>query len=98
VDVQAWGERAAVRVKGLLEPLRLLEVDGVRHAALLRSQEPAQRGDALAYYEVLLQGDGGASVRRYQGTRQGDKRREQVPFSLTHEVLARLADDLIAAA
>lgn len=95
-DVQGWAERACTRVTGLLEPLRLIETDPAHKTAQLRSQAPAQRDGTLSYYEVMLSGTGQASVRRYHSARDG-KRREQVPFVLTHEVLARLASDLLAA-
>jgi len=97
VDLKARAEQVCVRVRGLLEPLCLVEVDGVRNVAQLRSEEPGQRGDERFYYEVLLEGDGGSTVRRYQAPHQGDPRRRQVAFTLTHEVLAKLVGDLIAA-
>jgi hypothetical protein len=94
IDVRAWGERVARDVKGLREPLRLLEVDAGRNVAQLRSEEPARRDENLGYYEALLHGDGSASVRRYQAPAKGDGKREQVPFAVTHEVLAEVADEL----
>ena len=95
-SVQAWAERAAGRVTGLLEPLKIVEVDAVRDEALLRSDEPAQRGEQLFYYELLLKGSGTALLRRYQAAPNGQARREQVTFALTHEALAKLAADLTA--
>lgn len=92
--LHAWADRAAGRVKGLLEPLAVVEVDPTRGEAMLRSNEPTRRGEALAYYEVLLKGAREATVRRFLGGT--GQRREQVPFALTHEVLARLAADLTA--
>lgn len=94
--LQAWAERVAGRVTGLLEPLKLLEVDSLRDEALLRSEEPAQRGEKLFYYELLLQGRGEALLRRYHGAHHGQARREQVAFALTHEALAKLVADLTA--
>jgi hypothetical protein len=95
--LRAWAERAADRVTGLLEPLRLVEVDGQRDEALLRSEQPAQRDEQLYYYEVVLKGRGEADVRRYQASQQPGSRREQVPFALTHEAIAKLTSDLTAA-
>jgi hypothetical protein len=94
--LQAWAERVAGRVTGLLEPLKLLEVDTLRDEALLRSEEPAERDGQLFYYELLLRGRGEALVRRYHGARNGEARREQVAFALTHEALAKLVADLTA--
>ena len=64
-DLETRAEQVCQRVTGLLEPLRLVEVDAPRQSALLRSEQPGQRGDERFYYEVLLDGDGGATVRRY---------------------------------
>lgn len=93
----AWADRVAGRVTGLLEPLVVVEVDVQRDEAVLRSDAPAQRGEDLFYYEVLLKGVGEAAVRRYHSSHQPGSRREQVPFALTHEALAKLQGDLAAA-
>jgi hypothetical protein len=83
-------ERIAARVTGLLEPLRLVEVEG-EGVAQLRSAAPARQGDEVAYYEVLRHRDGTTRVGRFQA---GAGKREPVPFTLTHEALAKLTDDL----
>ena len=93
VTLQSWANGVASRVTGLLEPLRVLEIDVERNEALLRSNQPSRRSDDLFYYEVLLKGTRAAGVRRYQGN-PGGGRREQVPFVLTHETLAKLVADL----
>jgi hypothetical protein len=86
--------RTAGRVTGLLEPLRLVEIDP-QGVAQLRSSGPQQRGDDLFYYEVLLRADGGSSLRRFHASRTSASR-EQVAFALTHEALAKLVADLTA--
>lgn len=93
LTLTAWANRTADEVRGLLEPLRVLEVDLPRNEALLRSDEPTRRKDQLYYYEVLLRGTDAAIVRRYQAAPVGGQR-QQVTFTLTHEVLARLLSDL----
>jgi hypothetical protein len=90
----AWAEQLAGRVTGLVEPLSVYEVDGLRDEALLRSEGPSQRGGRLFYYEVLLRGNGAALLRRYQASHDAATKREQTAFALTHEVLAKLVDDL----
>lgn len=85
----------ASKVTGLMEPLRLIEVDSARNFAQLRSDTPSQRGDTRAYYEVLRHTDGHTTLRRFETT-QGGKRR-QVAFALTHEILVKLVADLTAA-
>jgi hypothetical protein len=94
--LQGWAEQVAHRVTGLLEPLKVVEVDAQRHEALLRSQEPTASGDTLSYYEVLLRGTEVALVRRYRASRLTETRREQVAFALTHDALVKLAIDLTA--
>jgi hypothetical protein len=94
VELRPWADRVAGRVTGLLEPLRLLEVDEARGEAVLRSDAPARKGEALFYYEVKLEAAGRATVRRFQASQEPGHRREQVGFALTHEALAKLADDL----
>ena len=89
-----WAHQIAERASGLLVSLKVVEVDGPRDEAILRSDEPASLGDRVAYYEVFLQGSRRATFRRYLASRQGHQRREQVPFTLTHEVLANLISDL----
>lgn len=94
VELAARAKQICERVTGLLEPLCLVEVDAPRQIALLRSEQPGQRGDERFYYEVLLEGNGGAAVRRYQTPHAGGPRRQQVGFTLTHEALAKLVRDL----
>jgi hypothetical protein len=96
-DLRGWAERLCGRVTGLLEPLRLVEVDAEHNVAQLRSEGPSRRGDGLFYYELMLNGNGGTSLTRYRAPRDGSKRRELVPFAVTHEALAKLTADLLSA-
>ncbi|MDY3554448.1 hypothetical protein R5W24_003572 [Gemmata sp. JC717] len=93
LTLRAWAERTAARAVGLLEPLKVLEVDEVRGEALLRSAAPAKKGEQVAYYEVKLFGTARAELRRFAATRTASGR-TQVAFALTHEVLAKLAGDI----
>jgi len=95
-SVQDWAERVAKRVVGLLEPLKVVEVDAVRQQALLRSAAPTAKGENLFFYEVVLRGTANAVFRRFQGTQQPGKPREQIAFALTHESLAKLVADVTA--
>src|SRR5690242_13489360 len=52
--LESWANDIAGRVTGLLEPLKVLEVDVERNEALLRSNQPSRRSDDLFYYEILL--------------------------------------------
>jgi hypothetical protein len=93
LTLKAWAESVAKRATGLLEPLRVLEVDDVRSEALLRSDSPARKGGRVAYYEVKLFGTDRAVVRRFAASRT-EGGRDQVAYGLTHEVLAKLAGDI----
>ncbi|MBX9622735.1 MAG: hypothetical protein K2X82_02880 [Gemmataceae bacterium] len=93
LTVKDWAAGVADRVTGLLEPLKLYEVDTTRDEAVLRSEAPSARGGRLGYYEVHLFGTTRAVVRRFAADKAVPGR-EQVAFALTHEVLAKLCGDL----
>ena len=94
LTLKGWADGIAARATGLLEPLRVLEVDEAMGVALLRSGGPTRRGPDALYYEVRLTGVTGAVVRRFKADVESGGRREQVAFALTHEVLAKLAADV----
>jgi len=94
VTLNDWATNVAARVMGLLEPLKVIEVDDAQNEALLRSSAATQRGGKLYYYEVLLRGTSEACFCRYQGKPNNAGPREQVPFALTHEALVKLTADL----
>jgi hypothetical protein len=87
--------RIAARTAGLLEPLRLVEVDDAHQLAQLRSDSPARRGATVQYYEVLRHGDGTTRLARYEVGQDAGKR-QAVAFTLTHEGLAKIVSDLAA--
>ena len=92
--LRGWADRVAADVSGLMEPLKVLEVDDARPEAVLRSDGPTVKGDDVSYYEVRLAGLGQAVVRRFKASKAGPGKREQVPFAVTHEALAKLAGDI----
>jgi hypothetical protein len=92
--LDSWAKEVAARVTGLLEPLKVVEVDSRRNEALLRSAEPTGSAEGLHYYEVLLKGSSEMLLRRYQGFAEDTRRRRQLLFALTHEVLAKACADL----
>lgn len=93
--LEAHARRAASRVTGLLEPLRLVEIDRGHHVALLRSDAPAPKDHAVQYYEVKFAGRNHVAVGRFKASKSGPAAREAIPFALTHEALAKLVDDLV---
>jgi hypothetical protein len=94
LTLKAWAARIAATASGLRENLKLIEVDGNRQEAVLRSVAPTRKGDSASYYEIRLYGLSKAEVRRYQANPTAAGRREQVLFPLTHEVLAKLVGDI----
>ncbi len=94
-ELRTKAENAATRATGLLEPLKLVELDEMRSEALLRSETPTKRGSALGYYEVLMGGGQKIAIRRYANNPEKSQRREQIAFALTHEAVAKLVDDLV---
>jgi hypothetical protein len=93
--LEAHARRAAGRVTGLLEPLRVVEMDRVRQVAMLRSEAPPTKGDTVQYYEVQFHGLNRVVVQRFQAAKAGRATREAVAFALTHEVVAKMVDDLV---
>lgn len=94
-DLRAWGDRLAARLTYLMEPLIVLEVDGEAGSAELRSQAPTTRGEVRSFYEVRLGRDRSLQLRR-TGFDTATRRRRATPCQLTGEMVARLADDLVA--
>jgi len=93
LTLPGWAAAVASRVSGLMEPLKVHEVDDLRGEAILRSVSPAKKGEALAYYEVRLTGLTTAVVRRFTAGREKSGR-SQVAFAATHEAIAKLAGDI----
>jgi hypothetical protein len=55
-DPRTWAERISRSVTGLLEPLKLMEVDAGQNIALLRSAAPTPNDPGLDYHEIELHG------------------------------------------
>jgi len=93
-DQKGWAERISRKATGLLEPLKLHEVDAARQTTILRSASPTPKETGVHYYEVELNGMTKASVRRYEGHAEPGHKREPVPFTLTYEGVAKLIGDI----
>lgn len=91
-----WAAEFSRRVTYLLEPIGPLEVDTQTGQVLVRSNPPQQQGSGTSYYEILLQSQAGGNftLRRFRAEKNPPSR-QQVDMNLTHEVLCRLADDLV---
>ena len=64
---------------------------------LIRSKSPDKRDNSKTFYEILLQSQGSGlfTLRRYRRDPQAASR-DHVDLRTTHELLEKLADDLIA--
>jgi hypothetical protein len=91
--LKAWAGRVAGRVTYLIEEIAVVETDAAGESALLRSASPDRRGEARAYYEVVLRRSGVLTLTRYR-YQNGDRERTEIPCLLTLEVFERLVDDL----
>jgi hypothetical protein len=71
-------------------------VDALRLEALLRSDGPAKRGEDVFYYELKLQANNTMTLRRYHAFTAPGNKREQVAFTLTHDAIAKVVNDMTA--
>jgi hypothetical protein len=95
--LKKWAHELCGRVTYLLEQLGPLEIDTQGKQVLIRSKSPDKRDNSTTFYEVLLQSQGAGlfTLRRYRRDDHGAPR-EHVDLRTTHELLEKLADDLIA--
>ena len=91
--LENWAKKTAEKVTGLLEPLRLLELDATRDEAVLRSQKPTPKNGEIHYYEMHMNGSGNATLNRYKASPNAPGR-DPIDFVLTHEALGKLVDDV----
>lgn len=92
VDQSQLGQRIADRVRYLLEPLEVHEIDEERREVQLRSWPPHREDRTVRYYEVTLLADDSLRVVRYEKSPSAG--RFQIPAVLTVEVLAQLCQDV----
>lgn len=94
--LKAWAENLTQRINYLLENIAPLELDPDNGQVLIRSSPPDQLPDGTQFYEIMLasQGNGTFTLKRYMSTK-GQAGRNVVDITTTHEVLLKLADDLV---
>jgi hypothetical protein len=92
-----WADSLSQRLTYLLENIGPLEYDPAAGQVLIRSAPPDKLPDGTQYYEIVLSSHTGGnfSLRRYRSTK-GQPGRTAVDITVTHEVLLKLADDLVA--
>jgi hypothetical protein len=94
-ELTAVADQLAAKLTYLLEPLRVIEIDGTAGAVQMRSSQPSQRSDRSSYYELLVRRGGSIAFERYE--KQPSLSRSVIPAILTREVLFRLVSDMQAA-
>ncbi len=90
---KAHAERIAHRVTYLTEDLTLVEWTEERADALLRSTPQEMQGKGSDYFELSLRGGRTLELRRYRPCADVPRRREEIPFHLTADLLGRLFND-----
>ena len=95
--LKKWAEQLSQRITYLLENIGPLEFDPDAGEVLIRSTPPGQLPDGTQYFEIILssQAAGTFSLKRYRSIK-GQPGRDPVEITVTHEVLIKLTDDLIA--
>lgn len=86
------GENLKNRITYLLEPLRVVESDIDGQVVQLRSAKPTVDGPNRCYFEFLVR-PLSVELRRYHSS-DGQSRRA-IEMDLTHEVIGRLAQDVV---
>jgi hypothetical protein len=92
--VRGWADLIVAKPAGMPEPLALHEVDTDGGVAVLRSAKPTRKGDTVGYYEATLTGNDEAKLKRYTANTADHTPREAVPFVLTHESIAKIAETM----
>lgn len=89
-DLKQAGDFLCERLRYLLEPLAVNEIDQELEVVQVRSDPPARNDHGVSYYEAEVRPTS-VSVRRYT---KADSARRVVSMTLTREALANLVDDL----
>ena len=94
VDLERIGNDLASRVTYLMEPIRPIEIDADACVVQMRSTPPQKDDDGRSYYELLVRRGGEIALTRYR--KEPGTPRQQIPATVTREVLLRLAGDFSA--
>jgi len=88
------GNALAGRLTYLMEPIAPIEIDAAAFVVQLRSSPPQRDDDGRSYYELTVRRGGEIALARYR--KEPGNARQQIPATVTREVLLRLADDIEA--
>lgn len=94
--LKIWAANLCGKVTYLLEHIGPLEADVGAQTVLVRSTPPTRQPGQTTYYEMLVNAPGVLSLRRYSRP-AGHAERSVCDIQITHEVLVKLVQDIVAA-
>jgi hypothetical protein len=94
-DLDAWAKRVAHSATGLMEPLRLIEVDRPLGKALLRSETPSLLDGKAFYYELVLERTTRSQATLHRYAAETGAKRATVAFALTNDAIVKLVADIV---
>jgi hypothetical protein len=94
--LKTWAENLCRKVTYLLEHIGPVEADAEAQTVLVRSAPPTRQPDQTTFYEMLVKAPGVLTLRRYARA-TGDAERKACEIRITHEVLVKLVQDIVAA-
>ena len=92
-DLARYANDLSKRINYLMEPLRVVEFDP-KAGALVLSEKPRRRGEAVGYYHFHAKPTGETVLHRVEFNPSA-RRKVFSPFALTHEQLEQLVEDLV---
>ena len=90
-DLERISKALADRLTYLMEPIAPIEHDAAACVVQLRSNPPQRDDDGRSYYELIVRRGGEISLARYR--KENGAARQQIPATVTREVLLRLVSD-----
>ena len=93
-DLERIGNALSARLTYLMEPISPIEIDQAACVVQLRSNPPQRDDDGRSYFELMVRRGGEITLLRYR--KANGSVRQQIPATLTREVLTRLVGDFSA--
>jgi hypothetical protein len=93
-DLERIGKTLSERLTYLMEPIAPIEIDSQSCTVQLRSNPPHRDDDGRTYYELIVRRGGEIALMRFR--KEDGSARQQVPATVTREVLLRLVGDFCA--
>jgi hypothetical protein len=93
-DLERISKTLSSRLTYLMEAISPIETDAEACTVQLRSNPPQRDDDGRTYFELIVHRGGELSLVRYR--KEAGSSRQQVPATVTREVLTRLVKDFTA--